>query len=297
MTNPGFRHAALACLLRCYPLLSGGGTIANHRWLRALAGSPKTTCAWARSPGGPLLAPLDDWVGRAVYFAGDLDRKVSHLCRRLLRPGDIGLDIGANIGLVTLLMARLVGPNGHVHLVEPNPTNLDFLRASLERNGFTNVTTHAVALGDQPGELELAIPAGNRGAASLVAGRITNAISTFPVPVVRLDDLPGLSGRPIRLMKIDVEGFEAQVLAGAGKLFATNPPDAVLFESNDGSSPATGAVFRALINHGYKIFAVPRRLFRLAVIPIEPNSTLTPGANDFIAVQPGRTDFTATTPL
>lgn len=291
MTGPGLRHAVMSGLLRCYPLLSGAGTLANQGCVRVLAGTPAIDRAWARSPGGPMLAPLDDWVGRAIYFTGDLDRKISELCRRLLRPGDTGLDIGANIGLVALLMARLVGPTGRIHLVEPNPANLEMLRASLERNGFTHAVVHGIALGDRPGELELSVPAGNRGAASLVAGRIRDAVATLRVPVLRLDDLPGLGDAPIRLMKIDVEGFEAQVMAGAEGLLTRRPPDAVLFENNDGSAPSTSPVFRTLSGCGYRIFAVPRRLFRLALVPVDPASTAAPEANDFLAVRPGRTPF------
>ena len=61
-----------------------------------------------------VLTPLDDYTGRSTYFVGDIDPTISKLCRMLLRPGDVAFDIGANIGVVTTLMARLVGATGRV---------------------------------------------------------------------------------------------------------------------------------------------------------------------------------------
>ncbi len=283
--NPGWRHAVMALALRRYPLLSGAGTVANHRWVRRLAGNPHCAVAWARGPGGPMLVPLDDWVGRAVYFAGDLDPKVSAVCRRLVRPGDACLDIGANIGLVTLLLAELVGSAGRVVAVEPNPANLDLLRQSLARRPVDNVMVQAVALGTGPGTCTLSVPAGNRGAASLVPGRIADPAASISVPVLALDDLPGLHERPLRLMKLDVEGFETQVLAGAERLLRTRPPAAILFEHNDGSPPAASPMVARLRAADYRILALPKRSWRLAMVDVGHPAAA--GANDFLALQPG----------
>jgi len=283
--NPGWRHVMMALALRRYPLLSGAGTVANHRWVRRFAGRPGCSLAWANGPGGLMLVPLDDWVGRSVFFAGDLDPKVSAVCRRLVRPGDACLDIGANIGLVTLLLARLAGSAGWVHAVEPNPANLDLLRHSLARLPVANVTLHAVALGADAGTCTLAVPAGNRGAASLVPGRIAAPVASVNVPVLALDELPGIHERKLRLMKLDVEGFEAQVLAGADRLLRTQPPQAILFEHNDGTPPAASPIVARLRAAGYRILALPRRCWRLALVDLADQGVV--GANDFLAVQPG----------
>ena len=121
--------------------------------------------------GGTLLAPLDDYVGRAAYYVGDLDRKITWLCGQIVQPGDTVLDVGANIGLVTLWLSHLVGPQGRVHAFEPQPDLQDLLQQTLERNDTKNVSLHRFALGSQPGEMELCIPDGNASRPSLVRKR------------------------------------------------------------------------------------------------------------------------------
>ena len=103
------RAEAIAKVTRLYPFLSGCGSLANHRLIDRLAGKPKRE-AWAEVEGGRLLVSLDDYVGRSAFYVGDLDRKVSAVVDRFVRPGDTVLDIGANIGLVSLRVAKRVGP-------------------------------------------------------------------------------------------------------------------------------------------------------------------------------------------
>ena len=86
--------------------------------------------------------PLDDFAGRAAYYVGDLDRKLTGIMRRIVRPGDRVLDIGANLGIVTLPMAMAVGERGAVHAFEPNPVMQEHLERSLRRNGLNNVRLH-----------------------------------------------------------------------------------------------------------------------------------------------------------
>lgn len=103
------RAETVARITRLYPFLSGCGTFANHPLLNAAAGRPKGD-AWAKVEGGELSVSLDDYVGRSAFFIGDLDRKVSAIIDRFVRPGDMVLDIGANIGFVSLRLAKRVGP-------------------------------------------------------------------------------------------------------------------------------------------------------------------------------------------
>lgn len=284
-----WRRQAVARLTRLYPLASGGANLANHRWVQSLAGSPSGQ-AWASVRGGEVYASLDDYIGRATYFIGDLDRKISDVCRRLLRPGDQALDIGANIGLVSLLMSRLVGPGGSVHAFEPNPRMLEAFKLMTERNGLTNVELHEVALGESDGELELHVPLGNAGAASLVRHYGQRTLETVSVPVRTLDDVVA-AGRidTIRLIKIDVEGFEPAVFRGARSLLSRQVPDAILFEFNERCSGplAEQAVFRELLDCGYDFFALPKALLRTQVIRADVHRSGGRMAHDFIAAPRG----------
>jgi FkbM family methyltransferase len=280
---PSFREVAVARVLRRYPLMSGRGTLANHRFVRKVTGCGSGAC-WSQVPGGcEILTPLTDYVGRAVFFTGDLDAKITALCRKIVRPGDTVIDIGANLGAVTYVLASLVGSTGQVHAFEPNPNLANLLSEARQRNNKPNVVVHQIALGDVAGVLPLAVPQGNLGAASLVPSRQKgDAISA---QVHRLDDVLEMS-RHIRLMKMDVEGFESQVLRGAIGLFDTNPPYAILFELNDG---LTGPLiendtYRFLHERGYSLYSIPRTLFRARLEATDAHASTRPISHDFLAM-------------
>ena len=181
--------------------------------------------------GNYVLAPLDDYMGRAIYYSGDLDRKITWVCSRLVRPGDTVLDIGANLGLVTLILSSLVGETGQVHAFEPIPALQENIVRSAEKNGVSNITVHRMALGNETRMQELSVPPGHAGRASFVSERQNAQDTKIAVPVERLSTvLARESIGAIRLIKIDVEGFEAEVLRGAIECFSKTPPDAIVFE-------------------------------------------------------------------
>ncbi|MFO0910852.1 MAG: hypothetical protein U0794_21345, partial [Isosphaeraceae bacterium] len=115
------RNAIVARFTRCYPFISGCAQVANSRLVQRATG-PSEGLVWARNDRGQeLLVPIDDYVGRSIYFVGDLDRKLSRLISGIVRSGDTVLDIGANLGVITLQLSALVGLQGRVHSFEPNP--------------------------------------------------------------------------------------------------------------------------------------------------------------------------------
>src|SRR4051794_21078352 len=157
---PTIRQSLLAKILRYYPLYSGAGTLANSKLVATLAGTSRES-VWCPTSGGDVLAPLYDHVGRAAYYCGDLDPKISWVCKKLVNLGDTVCDIGANIGIVTLLLSRLVGSAGKVFAFEPNPTCFEALSAAIIRNGMTNVESQPIALGSKTEERDLSIPSDN----------------------------------------------------------------------------------------------------------------------------------------
>ena len=281
------RQSVVARVTRLYPLASGCGRIANSALVQALAG-PSREVVWAPVPGGEVLAPLDDYVGRSAFFVGELDRKISHLCRRLVRPGDTVLDIGANIGLVSVLLSSLVGKSGHVHAFEPNPSLVKLLEQVRERGALSNFQLHPVALGEVEGQLDLSMPEGNAGMGSLVRAHGEGSKHVL-VRVKRLSQmLRDLDVSAIRFVKIDVEGFEPQVLSGGRDWFAAHPPDAILFELNDDADRfSEHPTFQILQELGYVFFSIPKYLFRLRLKEFIPGSSPKPESNDFLALHRG----------
>jgi FkbM family methyltransferase len=160
--------------------------------------------------------------------------------RRHLRPGGWFVDCGANIGYFTMLAARWVGPAGRVDAFEPDPLNLERLRAHLADNALAEVVrVHASAVGERACELDLYHPMGargNHGMASAYATLVPEA-RKFQVSCARLDQR--LEGVP-DLIKIDVEGAELPAITGMAGLLRSPRPPRLIIELNPVSSAAAG---------------------------------------------------------
>lgn len=154
----------------------------------------------------------DDHQAEAVFF------------RRYLRPGDVVLDVGANVGLTTLVAARAVGEGGKVYAFEPHPAVFAFLKDNLALNGAANVVAENVALGDREGTVRIS------DMRSDDHNFVDSSGAGIEVPQRRLDRLD-TGERRVSLLKIDVEGYERFVLEGAARTLERT--DCVFFESWD----------------------------------------------------------------
>lgn len=167
--------------------------------------------------GHPILAFADDLCATPALIArGVHDEALANFLDRELRIGDVVVDVGANIGLVTIHAAHRVGLTGRVLAFEPNPDAADLLTESLYMNKTTglraDVTIDRAAVGATPGSATLAIPRRHRGRASLDARNVPDDdTDTIDVPIVSLDERLAALPR-IDLVKIDVEGAELDVL-------------------------------------------------------------------------------------
>lgn len=279
------RRTLVAALTRRYPFISGCGAIANCQLVR-LATGRYNGLVWARNDRGQhLRVPADDYVGRSIYYVGDLDRKLSRLIDQIVRPGDTVLDIGANLGIVAIPLATLVGPTGRVHAFEPNPALVDLLTESLQRNQIENVELHRFALGREPGVLPLHLHESNAGRGTLLVGTMQSS-RQVDVEIRRLDDVvEQASIGPVRLVKIDVEGFEAEVFLGARRWLGSTPPDTILFEFNHGYDDFWTAPLIALLREShFDLFAIPKRLTSVRLVPITPGEAAPLISHDILAV-------------
>ena len=179
-------------------------------------------------PSEPFLKYLLDRGGR------DFEDDVTQLLRQELRPGDTCVDVGANVGWFTAIAARTVGPSGKVIAVEPTPATVVMLRSTVAANGFQNVTVLAAAAAAKPGVLKLHL-------ARLGENNSINDLGfnhgTVDVPAVRLDDV--ITG-PVHLIKIDVEGYETEVLAGLSRTLRENPGVRLVIECDQALLKAAG---------------------------------------------------------
>jgi FkbM family methyltransferase len=156
----------------------------------------------------------DTVIGRSIETYGEYFEAEVDVFRRFLRPGDVALDIGANIGTHTLAMARLVGPQGFVFAFEPQRLVFQTLCANMALNALTNVHCVNAAVGEKPGWLHISDPdpgvAENFGGVQLTL--MSGSAQAAPVAQVTLDEFVAVT--QVKLIKVDVEGMEAAVLRG-----------------------------------------------------------------------------------
>lgn len=169
--------------------------------------------------------------------------------RRYCRAGDTVVDVGANIGSLSLAAAAVVGTGGRVVAIEPHPTVFKYLCSNVKLNSTLVLEPLNVALGDEPGTLRF----------SDLASDNYNAIDetgALEVPVSTLDILFKDCSERVRLLKIDVEGYEEFVFRGAGALLART--DCILYESWDRHFARYGSSSRVVAEHlatrGFKLF-------------------------------------------
>ena len=221
----------------------------------------------AQLPWGlPLEVSMRDSIGYSIVTGGVFDPCVTESLHRLIDRGDVVVDIGANVGYMTSLAAVRAGPDGKVLAFEPHPRVYELLERNAvrwrEQAAVGGVELHRVALSDRSGEGTLiAGPAfeANMGLATL-ASEATAPTDQNPIRVMlaRLDELAA-DERP-GLLKIDVEGHEAEVLRGADRLLAIGGVRDIIFEDHGPYPSAATAVVEEL---GYRLISLDNGLMGL----------------------------------
>lgn len=171
-------------------------------------------------------ASLDRLLALGLHRLGWMGRAEAILLRKLVRPGMQVIDVGANIGLYSLLLSRLVESTGSVLAFEPEPNLFAILRENCVRNNATNIDLFQCALGRVSGLASFHRSAFNSGDNRLE--RASTAHEAVEVKVERFDDLQA-DCKP-DFVKIDVQGHELAALSGMERSLSSNPKVQVLFE-------------------------------------------------------------------
>jgi FkbM family methyltransferase len=166
--------------------------------------------------------------GGASVYVNRVEPAQTEALLRLLKPGQIFFDVGANVGYYTLLASRVVGPSGRVLAFEPVPRNVSYLHRHVALNGADNVSLIPIACSDRSA-LEAFVAGPNWATGRLMdpqprppEGRVEYAVT------VAIDEIVRKSGLVPDVLKIDVEGAEERVLKGAEKTLTTARPSVFL---------------------------------------------------------------------
>lgn len=165
--------------------------------------------------------PRDFGVSLELHATGGYEEGTRHFCLEAIEPGMTFIDIGAHVGLFTIPIAQRVGERGRVFAFEPNPSNRELLERNLSGNDIDHVRVLPSAVSDAAGTMKLHCSPYNTGDHQLYyTGRGRDAID---VEVVSLDGFLEEQGGEVDLVKMDVQGAEAKVIAGMERTIEGNP--------------------------------------------------------------------------
>ena len=206
---------------------------------------------------------LSDYTQRKAWLRAFESEEIKFL-QKWLRPGDVAVDVGANVGLLTIPMAKAVGEKGQVFAFEPIEENVRSLQCNLDVNDLRNVVLTNCAVGSFDGNIRLSDEHHSSDQSSGFFHRAKESEAGIEVKQIRLDNHfknTIQTVNEIRIMKIDVEGMEIDVLDGLGDLFDCKKISAVMFETfvtAGGLAEPSAKVIEKISEAGYNIRSVSR---------------------------------------
>lgn len=208
------------------------------------------------------LNKQDIAVSAAIRF-GVYEKTELSIFREKIKPGMNVVDIGANIGLYTVIAARLVGPNGKVFAFEPEPENIAFLKKNIELNKLNNVIIYDCGLGERPGQVNLYKDKYNKGHHSIV--RSDSAEGVISIKIDTLDNILSEYGSlKVDIIKMDIEGAEYFALQGMKKTLENNRNIKIFTEfypkiiEKAGGKP--WSFLESLINNGFILKKIEKNI-------------------------------------
>lgn len=210
--------------------------------------------------GMPIIVNKHDrcvcWFIRLV---GRWDSNEKRVVEKLIQRDFKIVEVGANFGVYTLKMAELVGPRGKIYAFEANPHVSKYLKMSINMNSLSDIiTVYEKAAGEREGEAYLSFGTANIGGGHLIANPTDSSVKTSIVPLDKI-----LLNEQIDVLKIDAEGYEGKILAGAKKIIERNPSLILIMEWDQALLKAQHTEPSDLIiwlqSNGFKVWRVGKK--------------------------------------
>lgn len=265
--TPSFFEKALVIYARHFPVRSGKLRVVESLWRLANGSRETFRTSQLTFDGIRIECDLREMLQRQYHYFGTYASESSNVERwRVLASSScVIVDIGANSGIYSLVAAA-AAPHASVHAFEPTPEIAARLRRNRHINGLDNITVHEMALSSADGIATLVRFRGetsdNEGMNFLAGAKVPEGSSTLEVPVRSLDNLFLEYGiTQIDLMKLDVQGHEPMVLAGANRLLESGAISMIFIELNWGEADDPGCPASTSIGHlaqaGYLFAELP----------------------------------------
>lgn len=252
----------------------------GREWLlvleRRFVPNPRRT---VRLRNGLLLTVrLTDELAPGYVLGREFEPETVGLLEQYLRAGDTVLDVGANIGHLTVVAGTRVGPEGRVFAFEPSPAEFRELTRNVELNRLENTAAVPMAIVEAPGTVTLHLAGPGLGLYNSTGRPFrSEGAASVEVPATSLDRFVAERGlSSIALVKLDVEGGECAALRGGPRLFGGDDAPLLVCEFSDVASVATGQttgqLWRLLTDLGYSLHSVRPVADRWRLVPATPQA-------------------------
>lgn len=216
----------------------------------------------------------DSRISQGIY-SGSFEWREQRFLNRFLRTGDVFVDVGANVGLFTLIAARRIGRSGHVYAFEPCSKTYQRLLTNVALNRLAQVSSYRLALSDRAAQLNINISLNGYDAwSSLAEPVLGDSYAVERVSAVTWDDFArenDLLGR-VTMIKIDVEGWESRVLRGGTQALSRADAPVLQVEFTGQAARSAGSscteLYRLLEELGYRMFTYDALSKRLIPDPL-----------------------------
>jgi FkbM family methyltransferase len=212
---------------------------------RMFGHSPKSLNG-VHQTGARILCDLQDSVQRSLFYSGTYEPVLTALIEAELRPGDIFLDIGANVGHYSLLAASKLGEGAQIHAIEASGQTAMLLQDTVNRNRLGgSIIVHQVAASDRKGQMVLSTPADSTSFMGMRHLTPRGGVGEL-VEVVRMDEYLNVTPS---VVKIDVEGADLRALVGMERLLRNSPPRCLFVEAVDNQLARFGDSTEVMVDY------------------------------------------------
>lgn len=286
MTVPNLAKSPIAPVLGQRIPLRGPARLLHRSYAKARCLPGDSTRRLTSKLGDDFDIDLASFLEWQIWAFGSFEEHFAGLFRYLVGPGDRCIDVGANIGVHTVRLAKLVGSAGEVIAVEPDEELARRAGQNVLLNRLGNVRVIQAAAAERAGDSVLLYRPGaqdpNRARASMLHHPYLTG-SAARVATVTIDDL---SIGPVALIKIDVEGCESAVVAGAAGTIGAYAPSVIFEYAPDLLEDKSLSPFGWLLENGYDLFRIHQDRHSLTGrgrLRLERRQLLPPGGGDLLA--------------
>ena len=211
------------------------------------------------------IHPNDEILSRSIVYDKIWEPETTKLIKNIIHEGDVGIDLGANIGYFTMLMANLVGTSGKIFSFEPEPQNFEILQKNIKQNHLKNVVANQSAIGDINGKIKLYLSNTNAGWHKVFPKQFIDyevSDKNIDVKICSLDK--EFIDKKIDFIKMDIEGYEWNAIKGGKKILEENHDVKLIFEffpmALRANNVKPDTVLTYLLDIGFHIYAIDENM-------------------------------------